>query len=114
MISEPRTNTRDVRHTPVDGFPTSTSKIQQETEIILSEHGITDGGWSLIHLRAGQIAEGIHRTNVTEKRTPTVPSKKYDAGIPCSIRLTRCKSAVAFVLDLTSVQCIRSRFGPWK
>lgn len=34
---------RDVKRAPIDGFPTSTAMIQQETETILLEHGINGG-----------------------------------------------------------------------
>jgi len=34
---------RDVKRVPIDGYPTSTATIQQETETILLEHGINGG-----------------------------------------------------------------------
>ncbi|KAJ3566557.1 hypothetical protein NP233_g6928 [Leucocoprinus birnbaumii] len=43
MTTEQPLRQRPAKRTPIDGFPTSTSKIQQETETILVEHGVVEG-----------------------------------------------------------------------
>lgn len=50
MTSQTHSLQSNHKRTPVDDYHTSTSRIQQDTENIILEHGISDGGVSIDHL----------------------------------------------------------------
>jgi len=93
---------RDVKRAPIDGYPTSTAMIQQETETILLEHGINGGAYREYYHRAEN--QPTFRIDIAEKHASAIPGSKYVTRFSCTIYVPRCESALAFVLDFAVVQ----------
>lgn len=115
MTSQYHSLRRHPKHSPIDGFPTSTSKLQQETEKILLEHGLSDDGVLRGRPRLScEMLKNNYRPDIAEEFSYAVSRKEHASRLPSTICFSGCEPTLAVVLDPTGVQCVAGWVGSWK